>query len=50
MYSRFVLLLASTAVGIIVFLGLWPGKVAAMCNRPWADAITIGSFDTYPGI
>ena len=30
--------------------GLWPDKVARTRNRPWADAIAIGSFYTYPGI
>ena len=45
-----VLLLASMAVGIIVFLGLWPGRVARTRNHPWADAIAIASFDTHPEI
>ncbi len=44
------LLLASIAGGIIVFFGLRPGKIARTRNHPWADAIAIGSFDTYPGI
>lgn len=40
------LLLVSTAVGILVFVGLWPGKVARERNHPWADAIAIGSWLT----
>jgi len=37
----------TAAAGIF---GLWPDKVARTRNRPWADAIAIGSFDMYPGI
>jgi len=37
----------TAAAGIF---GLWPDKVVRTRNRPWADAIAIGSFDTYPGI
>ena len=37
-FAWFLLLLASTAVGIFVFLGLWPGKVARTRNHPWAEA------------
>jgi len=37
------LLLVATGVGVIVFLGLWPGKVARARNHPQAEAIAIGS-------
>jgi hypothetical protein len=40
------LLLVSTAIGILVFVGLWPGKVARERNHPAADAIAIGSWLT----
>jgi CBS domain containing-hemolysin-like protein len=40
------LLLVATAVGIFVFAGLWPGKVARARNHPAADAIAIGSWLT----
>lgn len=40
------LLLVSAAVGIIVLIGLWPGKVAHTRNHPWADAVAIGSWLT----
>ena len=40
------LLLVSTALGILVFVGLWPGKVARERNHPAADAIAIGSWLT----
>jgi hypothetical protein len=40
------LLLVATAVGIFVFAGLWPGKVARERNHPAADAIAIGSWLT----
>ena len=37
------LIIIATAVGIFVFLGLWPGKVAQQRNHPQAEAIQIGS-------
>lgn len=40
------LLLVSMAVGVIVLLGVWPGRVAHARNHPQADAIAIGSWIT----
>jgi len=40
------LLLVATGVGVIVLLGLWPGKVAHARNHPQAEAIAIGSWLT----
>lgn len=40
------LIIIMTAVGLFVFLGLWPGKVAHERNHPQADAIQIGSWVT----
>ena len=33
-----------TVVGVFVFMGLWPGKVASQNNHPQAEAIKIGSW------
>ena len=33
-----------TAVGIFVFLGMWPGNVARANDHPQTDAIVIGSW------
>lgn len=38
------LIIIATVVGILVFLGLWPGKVAEQRNHPQAEAIQIGSW------
>ena len=40
------LLLVSIIVGVVVLLGLWPGKVAHARNHPQAEAIAIGSWIT----
>jgi len=40
------LLLVSIIAGVVVLLGLWPGKVAHARNHPQADAIAIGSWIT----
>ena len=40
------LLLVATGVGVVVLLGLWPGKVAHARNHPQAEAIAIGSWLT----
>ncbi len=40
------LLLVSMGMGVIVFLGIWPGKVARARNHPQAEAIAIGSWLT----
>jgi hypothetical protein len=40
------LLLTGAAIGIVAFLGLWPGKVAKARNHPQAEAIAIGSWLT----
>lgn len=34
----------AVVIGIFVFLGQWPGKVAHANNHPQAEAITIGSW------
>lgn len=38
------LIMVSAIVGVIVLLGLWPGKIASARNHPQADAIAIGSW------
>ena len=44
-FTWFVLLITVvTVVGVFVFMGLWPGKVASQNNHPQADAIQIGSW------
>ena len=40
------LLLVSIIVGVVILLGLWPGKVAHARNHPQAEAIAIGSWIT----
>jgi len=40
------LLLAGSAIAVVAFLGLWPGKVAKARNHPQAEAIAIGSWLT----
>ena len=39
-------LLIGTGVGVVVLLGLWPGKVARARNHPQSEAIAIGSWLT----
>lgn len=31
-------------IGLVVFLAMWPGKVAHERNHPYADAISIGGW------
>ncbi|WP_185235952.1 DUF3302 domain-containing protein [Teredinibacter franksiae] len=38
------LIMISVVVGIIVFMGLWPGRIAKTRQHPQAEAITIGSW------
>lgn len=38
------LIMIASLVGIFVFMGLWPGKVAQQRHHPQADAIQIGSW------
>jgi len=38
------LIMIASLVGIFVFMGLWPGKVAQQRHHPQADAIKIGSW------
>lgn len=40
------LILVGSVVGIIVLMGMWPGKVAHARNHPQADAIAIGGWLT----
>lgn len=40
------LILVASGVGIIVLLGMWPGKVAHARNHPQAEAIAIGGWLT----
>ena len=39
-------LLLGIAIGVFVFLGGWPGRVARRLNHPYADAISIGGWVT----
>ena len=44
-FSWIVLLITvATVVGVFVFMGLWPGKVASQNNHPQAEVIQIGSW------
>ncbi len=36
--------LVAMIVGVIAFLGVWPGKIARNRNHPYMDAITVGSW------
>ena len=38
------LVILATVVAVIVFLGLWPAKIAASRNHPQLEAITVGSW------
>jgi hypothetical protein len=40
------LLMVSMVVGVVVLLGVWPGRVAHSRNHPQADAIAVGSWLT----
>jgi prepilin signal peptidase PulO-like enzyme (type II secretory pathway) len=33
-------------LGLLAFLGIWPGRVAKQRQHPYVDAITIGSWVT----
>lgn len=39
-------LLAAIGIGVIVYLGSWPGRVANKLNHPYAEAISIGGWVT----
>jgi len=38
------LVIIGVVVAVVVFLGLWPGKIARHRNHPQVEAITIGSW------
>ena len=40
------LVLIATLVGVIVALGMMPGRIARKRNHPWAEAVTVGSWAT----
>ncbi|WP_439102967.1 DUF3302 domain-containing protein [Congregibacter sp.] len=40
------LIIVSSGVGIVVLMGMWPGKVAHARNHPQAEAITVGGWLT----
>jgi len=40
------LLLLGMGVGILAFMGAWPGRVARARNHPQAEAVAIGSWLT----
>jgi len=46
--AAFVLMaiLAGMAIGVFVFLGGWPGRVARRLDHPYAEAISIGGWIT----
>lgn len=39
-------ILAGMAIGVFVFLGGWPGRVARRLDHPYAEAIGIGGWVT----
>jgi len=39
-------LLAAMAIGLFVFLGGWPGRVANKRNHPYVEAISVGGWVT----
>lgn len=39
-------LMAAIAIGVFVFLGGWPGRVARRLDHPYADAISVGGWVT----
>jgi hypothetical protein len=39
-------LMAGIGIGLFVFLGSWPGRVARNLNHPYAEAISIGGWIT----
>jgi hypothetical protein len=40
------LVLIATLVGIIVALGMMPGRIARRRGHPWPEAVTVGSWAT----
>ena len=39
-----VALMAGIAIGMFIFLGGWPGRIARRLNHPYADAISVGGW------
>ena len=39
-------LMAGIAIGLFVFLGGWPGRVARRLDHPYADAVSVGGWVT----
>jgi len=39
-------LLAAMGIGLLVFLGGWPGRVATKLKHPYAEAISVGGWVT----
>ena len=46
--TAFVLMafMAAIAIGLFVFLGGWPGRVARRLDHPYADAVSVGGWVT----
>jgi hypothetical protein len=40
------MIIAATGVGIIILMGMWPGKVAHERKHPQAEAIAVGGWLT----
>jgi len=38
------MVIVATIVGVFIFLGVWPGKVAQKNNHSYLEAVTIGSW------
>ncbi|SPJ28932.1 DUF3302 domain-containing protein [Falsiruegeria mediterranea] len=38
--------MGALAIGVIVFIGGWPGRVAAKRNHPYRSAVTVGGWIT----
>jgi prepilin signal peptidase PulO-like enzyme (type II secretory pathway) len=38
------LIIVTTVLGILAWMGTWPGKVARARRHPYVDAITVGSW------
>ena len=39
-------LMAAIAIGLFVYLGGWPGRVARRLDHPYADAVSVGGWVT----
>ena len=39
-------IIAAMAIGLFIFLGGWPGRIAKKYNHPYNEAITIGGWVT----